>query len=240
MCTVSFRPQKSGFSLAMNRDEKLSRPRGLPPDVRSVNGIQVIQPSEPDGGTWISLSEHAICLALINWYSAPQPAVESATSRGRIIPALIDAQSDQEVRERLCSCIPKTTRPFRLIGVFPNEKALCEWRWDGKRLESVGHSWSLEIWISSGVDEAGAQRTRGATFLQHRIESDAAQPDWQRRLHSSHFPEKGAYSVCMHRNDAATVSFSEITVGEDTARFDHCQGSPCCSEEWSTRQLDLR
>jgi len=50
----------------MNRDEKLTRPTGLPPKKRMVNGRAVISPSEPGGGTWIALNDHGATLALIN------------------------------------------------------------------------------------------------------------------------------------------------------------------------------
>ena len=33
---------------------------------------------------------------------------------------------------------------------------------------------------------------------------------WMRRLHRSHVPAPGPFSICVHREDARTVSYTEI------------------------------
>ena len=131
------------------------------------------------------------------------------------------------------------TQPFRLIGVSAKEKAIIEWRWGGKQLQCIEHPWALGIWISSGLDEPGAERTRRATFGSPRFQEETSQQDWHRRLHSSHLPEKGAYSVCMHRSDAQTVSYSEITIFDNQASFHHCDGAPCCEQNWSEKRMNM-
>ena len=42
MCTVTFIARKSGYALAMNRDEKLTRVPGLPPSKKTINGRTVL------------------------------------------------------------------------------------------------------------------------------------------------------------------------------------------------------
>ncbi len=56
MCTVSFIARKRGYLLAMNRDEKLSRVKGLPPKTIFTEGRTVILPCSKlrNGGTWIA------------------------------------------------------------------------------------------------------------------------------------------------------------------------------------------
>src|SRR5690349_4456447 len=56
MCTVTFIARKHGYALGMNRDEKLTRPKGRLPKVRRLNGIKVLCPSESNGGTWIAMN----------------------------------------------------------------------------------------------------------------------------------------------------------------------------------------
>lgn len=224
----------------MNRDERLSRAQGLPPARREFKGTQALLPSEPNGGTWIAVSEHGISLALINWYSAPQQALEPISSRGGIIPSMIDALETATLRDRLRHSVWRNTQPFRLIAVSVREKAVIEWRWNGKQLESLDHPWALAMWISSGHDEPGAEQTRGATFLQHRLEKDSSQRDWLRQLHTSHLPEACAYSICMHRNDAQTVSYSEITLRDEEARFEYCEGPPCHGQTWREARISIR
>src|SRR5574338_141343 len=85
MCTVTFVAQQKGYYLGMNRDEKLSRVAGLPPTKRRVNGRNVICPSEPAGGTWISLNDAGVCFALINWYSVADRVEHQPISRGEVV-----------------------------------------------------------------------------------------------------------------------------------------------------------
>ncbi len=76
--------------------------------------------------------------------------------------------------------------------------------------------------ISSGHDLAGAETARRAVFA--RLEPTAASYE---RAHRSHRPEKGAYSICMHREDARTVSFSHVTSKRNGVAFAYVAGPPC-------------
>jgi len=58
MCTVTFIARQTGYCLGMNRDEMLTRPTGLTPKRLKVDGCAVIGPSEPGGGTWITVNDH--------------------------------------------------------------------------------------------------------------------------------------------------------------------------------------
>src|ERR1041385_5500183 len=98
MCTVTFVPRKSGYCLAMNRDEKLTRPRGLPPMLRIVNHRHVISPSEPGGGTWIALNDFGVSLALINWYSVPTRVENSPISRGEVVNAACATENPRQLQ----------------------------------------------------------------------------------------------------------------------------------------------
>src|SRR6266498_544658 len=42
-----------------------------------------------------------------------------------------------------------------------------------------------------------------------------------------HEPKQGAFSICVHRNDAATVSYSEIVLDGGLATFRYAAGHPC-------------
>src|SRR6516162_7754294 len=88
MCTVTFIARRRGYGLRMNRDEKLTRPTGLPPRKEVVNGRAVLSPSEPGGGTWIALNDTGACMALINWYSVPARVKRNPISRGEVVKSL--------------------------------------------------------------------------------------------------------------------------------------------------------
>src|SRR5882672_1454748 len=130
MCTVTFWPRKTGYALAMNRDEKLTRVPGLPPELKHADGRSVLCPSEPGGGTWISLNDSGACLALINWYSVATQVKGKAVSRGVVINAVSGAGTRDGVDATLPTLPLNNLNPFCLIGVFPVTGEIAEWRWD--------------------------------------------------------------------------------------------------------------
>jgi hypothetical protein len=211
----------------MNRDEKLARPQGLPPKLTVVQNRQVIFPSEPAGGTWIATNEFGVSLALINWYSVPTRFESSPISRGEVVKATCTAGSPNRMEAVLATLPLDRIKPFRLIAFFPASSQITECRWDLNKLELKTCAWQTQQWISSGFDEPAAQRERSRTFQQALKEKSVGSLSWLRRLHRSHSPEEGPFSICMHRADAATVSYTEIVVLGHDARLWHCLGPPC-------------
>jgi hypothetical protein len=238
MCTVTLIAREQGYLLGMNRDEKRSRPNGLPPSERRIDGHRVIYPSEPGGGTWVSLNDLGVTLALINWYSVSRRVTTNPVSRGEIIPSTSAAVSP-EIVDIGFSKLPLTRiNPFRLIGIFPQSKEVLEWRWDLSKLARKAHHWRSQQWISSGFDEPTAQKIRSRTFKQFLTQGSAVTPDWLRRLHSSHTPECGPFSTCMHRSDAVTVSYTQISVSHNKASLKHISAAPCESVNQSCNRLN--
>ena len=212
MCTVTFTPRRHGYALGMNRDEKLSRVMGLPPSKKIINGRTVLAPSEPGGGTWIALNDSGATFALINWYSIVARVKGEAISRGKVVNATSTATTPENTDLALQELRLRQMKPFRLIGVFSNTQEIIEWRWNLKKLVRTKHRWKAQQWISSGFDEPIAQRTRSRAFRQALKQKTVGRLDWLRRVHRSHSPKAGPFSTCMHRDDAATVSYTEVTV----------------------------
>jgi hypothetical protein len=228
MCTVTFIPRHHRYYLGMNRDEKRTRPKGLPPAQRNIDGCLVVYPSEPGGGTWIALNERGASFALINWYSVPNRVKTNLVSRGEIIPCVGAASTVQMVGARLANLPLGRLNPFRLITIFNGTKQIAEWRWDTRKLVRRNHPWRAQQWISSGFDEPAAQEIRGKVFANAQAQESAGTLRWLRHLHRSHRPERGPFSICMHRDDAATVSYTEVCVFKKTRRMLHtCE--PLCS-----------
>jgi hypothetical protein len=227
MCTVTFFPRKRGYLLAMNRDEKKTRVRGLPPAERKINSCRALFPSEPGRGTWIALNEHRTCLALVNWYSLNNRVKSNSVSRGKIIPSVLDARVPETVDARLRLLPLKRINPFRLIGIFPVLHEIVEWRWDLRHLVRKRHRWRPRQWISSGFDEPTAQKVRGQTFRRFLSQKSVGTIEWLRRLHRSHSPKTGPFSTCMHRQDAATVSFTDVSSLGKVAKIGHTCVAPC-------------
>jgi hypothetical protein len=211
----------------MNRDEKLTRIAGLPPTERIIAGRRVLCPSEPGGGTWIATSDSGVTFALINWYSIAARVEGEATSRGCVVNAVCATTAGPAAAEILAALSLKQINPFRLIGIFPTSHEIVEWRWDLKRMVKKCCDWKSQQWISSGYDEPKAQRIRSRTFQKARRQYSAGSLDWLRRLHRCHSPHCGPFSTCMHRADAATVSYTEVAVSPRESSMRHHVGAPC-------------
>ena len=56
------------------------------------------------------------------------------------------------------------------------------------------------------------------------------------RFHCSHGPGPDAYSPCMHRDDAETVSFSWVIVTRQETRFLYSPAAPC---QWSPSEQQI-
>jgi len=226
MCTVTFIPRSNGYCLGMNRDELLTRHIARPPKRETVIS-GVLCPTEPGGGTWIALNEKHVCLALINWYSVTARVEGKPVSRGKIIQAARDADEPDSVQSVLDKLPIERINPFRLIGIFPDSREILEWRWNLKRLVCQKQPWQTQQWISSGFDEVTAQKIRSETFRRAQHQRSAGSLDWLRRLHRSHAPQAGPFSTCMHREDAASVSYTEVMVSPRQARMRYHAGAPC-------------
>jgi len=227
MCTVSLIARKNGYVLAMNRDEKLSRVAGLPPSKRMIQGRTIISPSEPGGGTWIAVNDAGVTFALINWYAIKTKVKTDFVSRGKVVNAVYALDSPGSATEALENLPLEKINPFRVIGIFPETNEVVQWQWNLKKLVCKKHRWRAQQWISSGFDEPAAQRVRSRTFQKALNHKSAGTLAWLRRLHCSHTPQSGPFSTCMHRADAATVSYTEIAVSPNTATMVHHVGAPC-------------
>jgi hypothetical protein len=80
---------------------------------------------------------------------------------------------------------------------------------------------------SSSLQEPNAVGRR-KEYFEHLV-SQAGKLDAELlgQFHRSHVPVRGRYSVCMHREDAATVSLSAVTVTREMIEFSYHGSSPC-------------
>jgi hypothetical protein len=239
MCTLSFIPRLNGYAVGMNRDELRSRPRALAPRYFERNGVTAVYPSETSGGSWIAVNAYGELFALLNWCSADARAVtEKQRSRGEIIPQMI-FESDLRVAATILAS-PKLvgTLPFRLIGIDPKQRAISEWRWDGRRICRSALPWARRHWFSSSLSDVQAEANRSATCTLAACVRDPEGPDWLANLHRSHRPFSGPYSICVHRPDAVTDSYTEVLVNSRLISMRYVTGSPCESAGFH-RVLDL-
>jgi hypothetical protein len=166
-----------------------------------------------------------MAFSLLNWHSQPDRADDDLISRGEVVRALLCSHSSSEAASILEELPLRRMNPFRLIAVSLRERSLMEWRSGIEALTSKGHPWKRQHWFSSGFDEARANQVRRRVCAQFpgHLEDLAT----LRKLHATHLPSAGPFSLCMHRQDAATVSYTELSVGDYTAAMSYISGSPC-------------
>jgi Transport and Golgi organisation 2 len=232
MCTLSFLPTGQGYVVAMNRDERISRVAALPPAIFSISAGFAAYPHEPGGGTWIAANDSQITLALLNWNDVGNTRkMRKLQSRGSLIPRLIGESALSAVRSGL-SVIPLAGMlPFRLVGISQRETLVREWRWDSFSLQQVEQPWSPRHWFSSSLSDAAAERERGKACRDAWRDIPSGTLHWLRRLHASHGTSPGPFSMCVHRDDAATVSYTEIICARTAVHMGYRAGHACAKPE---------
>ena len=234
MCTVTWRPVSGGYEVFMNRDELYSRGRALPPAIASRAGTRYIAPTDTDaGGTWIAANEHGITVCLLNYYHAAMPpAPADPRSRGQLVLDAVSLRDATAIRQHLEEIDESIYRPFTML-VFDRDGAIEMHQWDGRVLTTTAGP-AAPI-TSSGYRFAEAESTRIATYAtlvgEHPTHQDLVD------YHRSHVPERGPYSVCVHRSDGGTRAFSNITVSDGDVTFAHKDGPACEDGEQTTVRL---
>lgn len=228
MCTVSWIHSDDGYRLFFNRDEQLARRPGIAPAIRERHGVKFIAPLDGNhGGTWIAVNRFGLTLCLLNFYAAaPDGSGNEFISRGRLIIDLIDSVDQVSVEDRLPARRLDDFRPFTLVAVQPRRAAEV-FQWNGIKLTKRRDGELMMPLTSSSFDALRVINHRRAEFERLRNRKGGLSPGMLYRYHRRHDPVSGAYSVCMHRNDAATVSFSMVKVDNESIEFKYLPDSPC-------------
>jgi Transport and Golgi organisation 2 len=235
MCTLTFVPTKDGYVAGMNRDEKLTRRRAIPPKRSDFPSATALLPREDSGGTWVACNSHGNLLAVLNWNDVePRVGGENLRSRGVLIPELIAGDDLTDTHTRFAQLDLDGVSPFRLIGAFPGESLIVEWSWDGLQRREFEFAWRKRHWFSSGVSDALAQQERRRVCEKAEGYGSLEPASWVGNLHQSHDPLPGPFSICVHRKDAATVSYTEVRCNGDGISMSYRSGSPCLTDRFDS------
>ena len=228
MCTVSWLHKAKGHVLLCNRDERHTRKPALGPRISERNGVSFIAPVDGDhGGSWIGVNQFGLTLCLLNRYGEYSAESDrSFTSRGLLLTDLLDCEAGQHVQQRLDAVDLEQFRPLTMAVLANDEPALLI-DWTGRELLVQPDAESYMPLTSSSLQEPNAVGRR-KEYFQHLV-SQAGKVDAELlvQFHRSHVPVCGPYSVCMHREDAATVSLSAVTVTPEMIEFRYEGRSPC-------------
>jgi uncharacterized protein with NRDE domain len=240
MCTASWLPGRDGYLLCFNRDESRARLPGRPPSVRTANGRQLIAPADGNhGGTWIGVNDAGLTVALANRYQVPRPPLpEGRISRGLLVVELLGLGSLPALAAALADRRLGVFEPFTLVGVERDAPAQL-WSWDGMVLEGWHQEEPGLLLASSAADQANAVAARRDTFTAAAASGPLTAATLA-ALHASHRPSRGPLSICMHRDDASTVSFTLVTVAGGRIALAHANGPPCVTPLAPPLLLDSR
>jgi hypothetical protein len=217
MCTVTVLPYATPdgevVRLACNRDEQRSRPQALPPRLHPAGQLRAAWPTDPaGGGTWIGINEARLALALLNVNRLPHGKGGATRSRGSIIPYLLHCDSLESALHEVSRLSPALYAPFRLLLL--DGRLLAEAVSDGAHLRvSPGQRIGPLLWTSSGLGDAIVEGPRRELFAEHCRMGNFDRG--QDSFHQHHWPDRPHLSVCMRRPDAATVSYTTITLSRD-------------------------
>jgi transport and Golgi organization protein 2 len=224
MCTISWIHDKDGYQLLCNRDEKLTRKSALEPRLAVRNGTRFLAPVDGDfGGTWIATNEFGVSVCLLNGANLTGSeicATAPSRSRGLLLLDLIPLPSVAAICNRLRETDISAFAPFTLAALEPGHPAAVV-DWDGSKRRFRIEEADRFMLTSSSFDYEEVRRSR------HEEYSRVHDGEGLFAFHRSHAPARGAYSTCMHRADAQTVSFSWIQVSRKETDFFYIPGAPC-------------
>jgi hypothetical protein len=249
MCTVSWIHDKDGYQLLCNRDEKLTRKSALEPRLAVRNGTRFLAPVDVDfGGTWIATNEFGVSVCLLNGANLTGSEIHAAApgrSRGLLLLDLIPSPSVVAICNRLRETDISAFAPFTLAALEPGHPAAVL-EWDGSKKTLLFEETDRFMLTSSSFDSEEVRRSRQEEY------SHVHDGEGLFAFHRSHAPARSAYSTCMHRADAETVSFSWIQVSRKETDFFYTPGAPCeqlpgvrlklarCPSSGSSQQLPAR
>lgn len=215
MCSVSWIAHDGGYDLFFNRDEQRSRPEARPPQVFDGPGLPYLSPVDPQaGGTWIFTNAAGITACLLNAYSLEsQTPPGTLTSRGNLMKTLTTCPSLEYLENQLAQSLSSQSfAPFHLL-------ALDTWAnttfhlWNGKQLKL--HPLPQAPFFSTTSHSPKTVLPARLNQFQATTPTTAS----LRQLHLSPGQPADATTIKMSRDDAKTVSFTQVTVTPDCTQM---------------------
>ncbi len=214
--------------LLCNRDERHTRKPAIGPRLGKVREVSFVAPVDGDHrGSWIGTNQFGLTLCLLNRYGEWIPIPDrDYTSRGLLLTDLLDSSDSQHFRERLSDIELNRFQPFTMLALSVGEPALLI-NWTGTECTLQPDAEALMPLTSSSLKNSNLGIRRRELFAEMASQRTNLDLELLDEFHRSHLPERGPASVCMHRDDAATVSLSTVVVNPASVEFLYHPNSPC-------------
>jgi hypothetical protein len=226
--------------LACNRDELRSRPAALTPRIQQFGPRRAVLPVDPtSGGTWVAVNDAGLALTLLNVNSKKGSApVAAPLSRGKVIPALLHADTPLSAAFSALNLDPAQYAPFRLVLVSRREGV--EVHSDGMRIRLVRRLGLTrpKLFTSSGLGDQAVEGPRRQLFGEF-FDRPGDRLARQDVFHLHRWPDRPHLSVCMDRQDARTVSHTVVSLGPDRVTLTYHPDAPDRPAEAVTLTLPI-
>jgi hypothetical protein len=164
-------------------------------------------------------------------------------SRGLIVRDLACVRGIDEARVWLEEAreVLSWTRAFHLVAAEPGWRSgagrVARFRWDGQEADWETRA-EPALFVSSLLQPAEVERERSARW-RVRVEAGPIDGAGLAAFLASHEPARGPLSVCMHRDQAGTVSRTLVEVVPGAAVMRYLSGPPCDGRDEVETRLRL-
>lgn len=197
--------------MTMNRDERRSRTEAAD---MCVNQDFAYPCDAKTGGTWFGGNRHGLIMALLNRYDMPHGT--TALSRGRIIPALLSADTIESALDIFENTRSADDNPFDLVLVS-YEQALHV-RWDGQTLSTVKLPTDHPLFFTSSSENAESvlpfRQSLFQSFVLETWPSEATPDTVLDFLHLKSTPDAPSSSILMRREFTHTKSVIQAVLSQ--------------------------
>lgn len=227
MCTaIVYRNSNKNFlGIGFNRDESYKRGPAIEPKHGRYGSIRFISPVDGDyGGTWIGVNSNHTVYAVLNFYEAELKIIRNPTSRGLLAKKLLGEEIDFY---SLDLNLLKTYYPFRILKINMESTEILIW--DGNNVSRFRESQIWRVYASSFLLGNQIENERWNILQEHFLSNELSKDFYviAEGFLSSHFPEKGPHSPCMHRREAHTVSNTIISIENNVVQMKYKNAQPC-------------
>ena len=164
-------------------------------------------------------------------------ALNEYRSRGLLLTELLSSASPEIVATRLAHETMAQYRSFILLA-FALHEPFRMFVWNEETLLAKRLTTAALPVTSSSFKTESVIASRRHVFNETVRAKESESPALLASFHRSHIPERSAYAVCMHREEAETVSFTQVRVQPGHAELHYLPHAPCAGS--AAQRFNLR
>lgn len=220
MCTVSFVYANNSFLLTSNRDEKITRPSAIEPQIFQTETKKIIYPKDAKaGGTWFVVDELGNAIILLNGGKTKHIAKEKyRLSRGVIV---LDLMASNAIVATWKTIDLTDIEPFTLLVLENKNPFELQWTGEEKSTKELDKNKNY-IWSSSTLYPPEIQEQRKDWFSEYMDENKVISAKKMQIFHKNTEPKDAKNGLIINRdNILKTLSVTQTIISEDKIVVNH-------------------